>query len=201
MFAGEFSETPEITCTTLLPTLPLVYTSIEEHHFPDSFCNEPRQKILNRQAAAEKFSIHKNLVCFFSKRAKRRRWIVPAIFRLMVITYFHDSPLAGHLGAHKTFLKTAANFWWPKMRDEIFWYVRQCNLCQRAKPAQDTRVGWHAAQPSTQPMEFFLDFVGPLTSTKRGNTGIVIVVDSFSKFVWFYPVRRISSQAVVDCLE
>jgi hypothetical protein len=38
----------------------------------------------------------------------------------MVITYFHDSLLAGHLGGHKTFLKTAANFWWPKTRDEIF---------------------------------------------------------------------------------
>ena len=49
--------------------------------------------------------------------------------------------------------------------------------------------------------KLFLDFVGPLTRTKRGNTGILVVVDSFLKFVWFYPVRRISSQAVVDCLE
>ena len=70
MFAGECSETPEITCVTLLPTLPLVYTSIEEHHLPDSFCNEPRQKILNRQAAAEKFSIHKNLVCFYLQESQ-----------------------------------------------------------------------------------------------------------------------------------
>ena len=50
-------------------------------------------------------------------------------------------------------------------------------------------------------MEKFLDFVGPLTRTKRGNTAILVVMDSFSKFVWFYPVRRISSQVVVDFLE
>ena len=70
------------------------------------------------------------------------------------------------------------------MRDNIFLYVRQCDLCQRAKPAQDTRVGWHATQPPTQPMEkLFLDFVGPLTRTKRGNNAILVVVVSFSKFV------------------
>ena len=165
----------------------------------DSFCNELRQKILKRQAAADKFTIHKNLACLFPKGAKRRSWVVPAILRAMVIIYFHGSPLAGHLGAHKTFHKTAANFWWLKMRAEIFQYVRQCTLCQRAKPVQDTRVGWHAAQPSTQPKEkLFLDFVGPLNRTKRGNTGILVVLDSISKFVWFYPVRRISSQAVID---
>ena len=60
MFAGECPETPEITCVTLLQSLPLVYTSIEEHQLRDSFCMVLRQKIITRQAAADKFSIHKN---------------------------------------------------------------------------------------------------------------------------------------------
>ena len=88
------------------------------------------------------------------------------------------------------------------MRAEIFQHVRQCELCQRAKPAQDARVGWHVAQPSTRPMEkLFLDFVGPLTRTRRGNCAILVILDGFSKFVWFQAVRRISSQVVQDCLE
>jgi transposase InsO family protein len=120
----------------------------------------------------------------------------------MLFSYFQDSALAGHLGAHKAFHKVAVNFWWPKMRIEIFQYVRKCDLCQRAKPAQNARVGLHAAEPSTQPMEkLFVDFVGPLTCTKRGSSAILVVLDAFSKFVFFYPVRRISSQVVVDCLE
>jgi len=120
----------------------------------------------------------------------------------MLLSYFHDSPLAGHLGAHKTFNKVAANFWWPKMRDEVFQHVRKCSLCQQAKPAQNARVGWHTSQPSTRPMEkLFLDFVGPLTRTRRGNAAILMTLDGFSKFVNFYPVRSITSQVVVDCLE
>ena len=46
-----------------------------------------------------------------------------------------------------------------------------------------------------------MDFVGPLTRTKRGSSAILVVVDVFSKLVVFYPVRKISSQVVVDCLE
>jgi hypothetical protein len=88
------------------------------------------------------------------------------------------------------------------MRLEIFGYVRKRELCQRAKPAQDTRVGLHAANPCSQPMErLFVDFVGPLTRTKRGNLAILVVVDGFSNFVFFFPVRKISSQVVSVCLE
>ena len=109
---------------------------------------------------------------------------------------------AGHLGAFKTYRKVAANFWWPKVRPEIFQYVRRCDLCQRAKPAQNTNVGLHAAQPPSYPMErVFIDFVGPLTRTQRGHTAILVVLDGFSKFVVFFPVRRITSQAVMQCLE
>jgi hypothetical protein len=47
----------------------------------------------------------------------------------------------------------------------------------------------------------FIDFMGPLTRSKRGNIAILVVVDAFSKFVSFFPVRRITSQVVCDCLE
>ena len=202
VFEGKSCENPEVICATLLESLPLVYSSIEEHQTDVSLCNELKGKILAGQPALDNFRLHKDLVCFFPKRAKRRRWVVPVILRPMLLSNFHDSPLADHLGAHKTFHKVAANFWWPKMRDEFFQHVRKCSLCQRVKPAQNARVGWHTAQHSTRPMEkLFVDFVGPLTRTRRGISTILVVFDGFSKFVNFYPVRRITSQVVVDCLE
>jgi len=47
----------------------------------------------------------------------------------------------------------------------------------------------------------FIGFVGPLFTTKHGNIAILVVVDSFSKFVSFRPVRRMTSSAVTDYLE
>jgi len=202
VFEGQMRDSPEMVCANLLESLPLVYSSMQEHQAANSLCQEIRKQIDDGRTAAGKFHIHRDLVCFSPKGAKRRRWLVPSILRPMLLAYFHDSPLAGYLGAHKTFKKIAVNFWWPQMSAQFFQYVRGCELCQRAKLAQTCHVGWHSAKPPTQPMDrLFVDFVGPLTRTKRGNSAILVVVDAFSKFVWFYTVRRMSSKAVMDCLE
>jgi hypothetical protein len=65
--------------------------------------------------------------------------MVSASLRAMLLKYFHVAVLSGHLGTRKTLQRIAANFWWPKMRAEIFSYVRKCDHCRRAKPAQEAR--------------------------------------------------------------
>ena len=202
IFKGTAQKSPEMMCTAILQSLPLVYSSLYEHQLNDEFCTNIRQKIASGLPGTENFQIRKDLLCYVPRGSKHSRWLAPLILRSMVLKYFNDSVFAGHLGAVNTFLKVAANFWWPKIRREVFRYVRKCGLCQRAKPAQDTNAGLHAAQPPSLLMEkVFVDFVGPLTRTKRGNSAILAVLDGFSKFVVFYPVRKISSQVVVDSLE
>lgn len=59
------------------------------------------------------------------------------------------------------------------MRGDVFKYVQGCELCQRAKPAQKERVGLHLADPSALPLDrLFIDFVGPLVRSKKGNITI-----------------------------
>jgi hypothetical protein len=201
MFEGTEGESPEIACAALL-ALPLVYSSLQEHQKTDNWCVGLRQKILEKLPSVNRFVIHKEQLAYFPKGAKRHRWIVPGSLRNMMLKYFHDGVLSGHLGAKKTFHKIATNFWWPKMRADVFAYARRCELCVRAKPAHNTKVGTHEAKPSAEPMEkLFIDFVGPLVRSKRGNIAILVIVDAFSKFVTFYPVRRMISRVVVDSLE
>jgi len=186
VFEGNVQKSLEVKCAMILESLPLVYSSLEEHQVTEPFCEDIKRKIITKSVGAENFQVRKNLLCFFPKGAKRCRWVVPLLLRPMLLKYFHDSALAGHLSAFKTFHKIANNFWWQKMRNEIFLYVRKCNLRQRAKPAQNTQLGLHAAQPPSQPMEkVFMDFVGPLTRTKRGHSVILVILDGFSKFVVF----------------
>jgi hypothetical protein len=185
----------------MFDSLPLVY-SLQEHQRGDAFREDLRRKVENEETAGNNFRVHRGLLCYFYKRARRRRRVVPSSLRQMILRYFHDADFAGHLGARKTFCKIASNSWCPDMRAEVFDYVLKCELCQRAKPALDARVGLHSAQPSSQPMQkLFVDFVGPPVRSRRGNIAILVVVDAFSKFVSFYPVRRITSRVVLDCLE
>jgi len=182
--------------------LPLVYSSLQEHQGDDVLCQDLKTKVENKIAAAGNFCIHNGLLCYFPKKARRRRWVEPSSLRSILLQYFHNGILAGHLGARKTLGKIVSNFWWPNMRKEVFEYVSKCELCQRAKPAQNVRVGLHSVEPCSEPIErLFVDFVGPLVRSKRGNIAILVVVNAFSKFVCFYPVRRITAQVVLDCLE
>jgi hypothetical protein len=96
--------------------------------------------------------------------------VVPVSIRSILLKYFHASFLSCHLGTRKTFQKIATNFWWPRIRLVIFDFVGKYYLCQRAKHAQDTRVGLLAANPCSQPKErLSVDIVGPLT-LRNGET-------------------------------
>jgi hypothetical protein len=186
----------------LLQSHPFVYSSLSDHQSKDPLCVDLGRSITDGLDTDEKFQLHKGLLVYCPRGARRRRFVVPETLRPMLLHYFHDSALAGHLGAFKTRRKVAANFFWPKMRSEIFEYVKKCELCQSAKPAQSTQIGLHSAEPSSIPMErIFIDFMGPLVRSKRGNTAILVVVDGFSKFVVFYPTRALTAQAVCDKLE
>ena len=117
-----------------------VYSSLHEHHLCDEFCENIRQKIASGLPEDENSQIREDLLCCVPRGAKRSRWVVPLILRSMVLKYFYDSVFAGHLGAFKTFREVAGNLWWPQIRTKVYRYVRKCDLCQRAKPAQNTNV-------------------------------------------------------------
>ena len=139
IFEGIRAEDPEQVCATLLESLPRVYASLEEHKKEDPLCKDLWQKIRTGQGGVENFQIHIVLVRYCLKQVGSRRWMVSASLRAILLKYFRDAVLSGHLVTRKTLQRIAPNFWWPKRRAEIFSYVRKCDLCQRAKSAQDAR--------------------------------------------------------------
>jgi transposase InsO family protein len=182
--------------------LPPVCRSLERCQKEDSWCKEVRDRLENGDPAMNKYQLYNRLVCYHPRGVKARRYVVPAQLRPMLIKYFQDSPLSGHLGMFKTWKKVSRQFYWPKLKEDVFQHVRTCDLCQRAKPTQDTKGGWHSATPATVNLErIFIDFMGPLSRTKKGHRAIMVVMDSFSKFVAFFPVRRITAEVVCEVLE
>jgi len=60
-------------------------------------------KILAGEASVDKFQVQGNQLSYYPKGAKRRRWVVPAAMKMMILKYFHDSVLSGHLGVERPF--------------------------------------------------------------------------------------------------
>lgn len=56
----------------------------------------------------------------------------PAL-RRDLLKIFHDSPVAGHGGKHKTQELISRDYWWPNMSNFVKEYVKGCATCQATK--------------------------------------------------------------------
>ena len=57
-------------------------------------------------------------------------WLPTSLVSLALHAY-HDHPLSGYFGVHRTLARLQQRFWWPKMRASVANYVASCDLCAR----------------------------------------------------------------------
>ncbi|CAG2237515.1 unnamed protein product [Mytilus edulis] len=55
--------------------------------------------------------------------------VVPKVYRQDIIGLAHDTPLAGHLGISKTYLKILQHFYLPRIRNDVAKYCKSCHKC------------------------------------------------------------------------
>ena len=59
--------------------------------------------------------------------------LVPHSLREEVLTYMHDSSLAGHLGVDKTLARLRERFYWPGYHDDVKDWCNRCASCATRK--------------------------------------------------------------------
>lgn len=152
----------------------------------------------------EKQQIFKNLM-EFSSNSFNSSWkkVVPRDDRLKVFEECHLSPTAGHFGVSKTFLRAAETYYWPRMRRDLARLVRSCKTCQACKVEQKLPAGlMGAGRKVEEPWAMIsADVIGPLPRSSKGNKYLLVVTDSFTKFVLLFPLRAVTSALVADRLE
>ncbi len=118
-----------------------------------------------------------------------RDWIyIPPLLCPRILFKHHDSPLAGHPGHAKTIKLIAWEYSWPRLSQDVWWYVHSCDLCQRNK------VAWHP-YGNLNPLEvpnqnwesISMDFITDL-SPSHGFDTLLVVVNHLSKQSHFIPM-------------
>ncbi|KAE8219483.1 hypothetical protein CF326_g8949, partial [Tilletia indica] len=113
------------------------------------------------------------------------RLCVPRSSLLPLLRSFHDE--GGHFGFAKTYMRTATEFWHPRLSSLVAAYVRHCATCLRTKTSRVVGrldIDHDAVRPWQHTS---IDVVLGLPRSQRGHDAIIIGTDTFSKMVLLAP--------------
>ena len=105
-----------------------------------------------------------------------------------MIREVHDQIASGHPGRQKTISLLACNYYWPKMKDTVHRYIRNCHTCRRAKAPRDQYNGLLKPLPiPARPwIDVTLDFVTGLPPS-NGYNAVLMVIDRLTKEKHYIP--------------
>uniref|UniRef100_H3H2L9 Integrase catalytic domain-containing protein n=1 Tax=Phytophthora ramorum TaxID=164328 RepID=H3H2L9_PHYRM len=139
----------------------------------------------------DRYSLDGELLTYCVDREDPPRIVVPLDddLRARLIHEFHDTPSGGHLGREKTFASLSRDFYWPHMYKWIRKWVRSCEACQRVKPNPSKQAPLRPLSVATDAWaSVSMDFVFGLPRDTQGRTGVLVIVDRFSKMLHLAPV-------------
>jgi hypothetical protein len=130
---------------------------------------------------------------------KITQFVLPKQIVQTVVKQIHSSIFNAHLGKSKTTHKITDRFYRPFLKDEIKECIKCCEICQKTKTTQPQRLAEMLYLTPCKPNQLITtDIAGPFKKTVRGNTYLQVVIDHFTKFVEFYPLKNTQSNSLAD---
>jgi len=190
------------------PDLSAIYSYLDSGDLPDE------QKKRDRIVSESKFFTLSDGILYhwYQRRCRNtamddtlrhiKQIALPRCLHLDALKSYHDSLAAGgHLGIEKVRSSLLEKYWWFGMHQQITDYVKSCDRCQRAKRNCHPNRPPLTKMPAVGRFErWHIDILGPLTKTKEGYEYILLVVDSFSRWVEGFPLKTQSAKDIATAL-
>ena len=133
------------------------------------------------------------------------RHLTPQIYK--AISKAHNSKV-GHFGitttvAHLSDPTRTATYTkpWPGMTADVTFFIRRCPCCQKMSVLKTPIITNKFTTSSYMPMERLnIDTMGPFKADTHGNTQIIVIIDTFSRWVELYPRKDTTAAAAADAL-
>ncbi|KAI0993042.1 hypothetical protein K3495_g15142, partial [Podosphaera aphanis] len=117
-------------------------------------------------------------------RGRENRVWIPEYepLRTAIMQKTHDSHLTGHPGKDTMTIILLRRFFWPKMRDSVRKFIRNCDVCGRTTVWRDAKAGFLKSLPVPERIgtELTIDFVTDLPKS-RECTNVMVITDRLSK--------------------
>jgi hypothetical protein len=110
---------------------------------------------------------------------------VPKSLRGQVLEYMPGSTNSGHYDIAKKCKRVGSRFWWANYRKGVDEKVKSCLSCELAWATpprrQDRTVEYH---PTKRFEIVAVDVMEVSPKSERGNTKVVVIGDTFTRFAW-----------------
>lgn len=151
------------------------------------------------KAESKLFELRNGLV--YRKNDKNKvQFYVPSSMEQSVIRTYHDE--VGHVGENKTCELISRTYWFPSMKQKIKQYILNCLKCISYSPIYGKCEGFLNSIPKGNlPFQtIHIDHYGPLEKTRFQHKYILLVIDSFTKYVKIYPCTTTQTKPVIKHL-
>lgn len=178
---------------------------ISEDQQRDSFCNKiiTSLKSVDCRTSILKWYTVKDDILYrrgdSDEEEQGLRLCIPKNHILALVQQEHEE--RGHFGANKSYLALRKYYFWPKMKTSIRHIVSGCISCQQVKISCRLHGEMHSVIVDGPNKLVCLDLMGPLPRSRAGCTQLLVVLDSFSKLVSLYPLRRATTLAIFKRLK
>ena len=122
---------------------------------------------------------------------------IPASMQEYVLRSLHGK---NHAGGNALASVAQQRFFFPRLVSICRDFVFRCASCQKLakKTSQKHTYGFDIVGSPGE--KVCLDFVGPLRKTKKGNTSLLTIVDTYTRWFHAWPVKNQTAEVVIKHL-
>jgi len=129
------------------------------------------------------------------------QFLVPRKLQREILMRVHDSRNLAHLGRHRTYYALQQFCHWYRLHEDVRWWIRTCDRCQRRKRMQPTPRAPMQIYKNGFPNErISMDICGPLVETKKGNKYMLVIGDHFTRYTQAFPLSDQTAESVANAL-
>ena len=124
--------------------------------------------------------------------------VIPAALRYEVLTWGHDHPFGGaHFGTLKTYEKLRLRYYWRNMFSDIQHWCRSCCDCATRKTPRNRHKAPLLPIPVQDAFDrISCDIVGPLPTTERGFSYVLVITEFLTKWCEAFPINSIDAATI-----
>lgn len=158
--------------------------------------NDSRKVNDKMRRTVERCRLQDEVLYFKPDKSEKEVLFLPKVLIDDIVNQVHLE--MGHQGAYKVIKYIRDRFYWKGLTKDVKRIVKTCHICQLSKSNNVKHVGPCQSIVTMNVGDLVMaDLYGPLPSGVFGYANILVVQDSFSKFVKLYPLKRATAKAVV----